>query len=325
MIQASDLSKDYSIHIRGQGLRGMTKTLFKSQKKVIHAVKKINLQIDEGELVGYIGPNGSGKSTTIKMLTGILEPTSGEVVVNGIVPSKDRIRNAMNIGVVFGQRTQLWWDLPVLETFELLRKLYDIPDRIYKENIQRFSELLNLNEFMEKPVRQLSLGQRMRAEFASALLHNPKVLFLDEPTIGLDVETKHRIWGFIKDMNQQRGTTMILTSHDMQDIENLSNRLIVINHGEKVFDGTLDVLKEKYDRTRRAVFRLSHMPDSLPQVNGAQIEQNADKLVIRYDRTLTGKQIVESIVQSCDVVDFELQGAHIDDIVMEVFNHHDDT
>ena len=256
------------------------------------------------------------------MLAGILEPTAGSVEVNGIVPSRHRIENAMNIGVVFGQRTQLWWDLPVGETFELLRRLYDIPNHIYQENIKEFTELLDLDELIGKPVRQLSLGQRMRAEFAAALLHNPNILFLDEPTIGLDVTVKHSIWDFIKKINQERGITMLLTSHDMQDIESLSNRLIVISHGEKVFDGSMDTLKEKYDRSRRAVFRLEKKHKVLPQIDGAEIKQEDDKLLIRYDRSISSKDIVKKMMESCEIADFELQGSNIDDIVMEVYRDH---
>lgn len=249
MISATMLCKDYQVVVRDKGLTGMIKSYFKPQKTIVHAVRNITMEIPEGQLVGYIGPNGSGKSTTIKMLSGILEPTGGRVEVAGLVPSRNRKQNAYNIGVVFGQRTQLWWDLPVQETFDLLKKIYSIPEETYRSNVDEFIDILDLKDILAKPVRQLSLGQRMRAEFAAALLHDPKVLFLDEPTIGLDVTAKYRIRDFIKKMHQERKVTVLLTSHDMQDIETLSDRLIVINHGEMIYDGTVNALKERFQTT----------------------------------------------------------------------------
>ena len=231
VIQATGLTKDYVINLKGKGLKGMTKSLFKSEKKIVHAVQDVNLQMDEGELVGYIGPNGAGKSTTIKMLSGILAPTAGTVRVCGLDPQKKRIQNALNIGAVFGQKTQLWWDLPVRETFELLRRMYSIPMDRYKKNVDEFMEYLDMGSFADQPVRQLSLGQRMRAEIAASLLHDPKVLFLDEPTIGLDVNVKVSMREFVKKINRERGVTILLTTRNLQDIEELEGHCLLQREG----------------------------------------------------------------------------------------------
>ena len=253
MIEATNLCKDYVVQLKGKGLAGMAKALVKSEKKIVHAVQDINLSIAEGELVGYIGPNGAGKSTTIKMLTGILQPTSGNVSVCGIEPAKNRIRNALNIGAVFGQKTQLFWDLPVRETFGLLKRMYQIDDHVYRRNLDDYMSFLEMGSFADQPVRQLSLGQRMRAEIAASLLHDPKVLFLDEPTIGLDIAVKIKMREFIQKINQDRHVTVLLTTHDLSDIESLARRIIVINHGMLGFDGTIEALAEKYAVNSRKI------------------------------------------------------------------------
>ena len=243
VIQATGLTKDYIINLKGKGLKGMAKSLFRSEKKTVHAVQDVDLTMDEGELVGYIGPNGAGKSTTIKMLSGILAPTAGTVRVCGIDPQKRRIQNALNIGAVFGQKTQLWWDLPVRETFELLRRMYNIPADRYKKNVDEFMDFLDMGPFADQAVRQLSLGQRMRAEIAASLLHDPKVRFLDEPTIGLDAVSKLAVRDFVRKLNREHGTTVILTTHDMQDIEALASRIILIGKGRILMDGTLEDIR----------------------------------------------------------------------------------
>ena len=250
MIEVKHISKDFVSPKKYPGLRGALKGLFSREKIVKNAVKDISFHIDKGEIVGYIGSNGAGKSTTIKMMTGILTPTSGECIANGINPSKDRKANAQNIGVVFGQRTQLWWDLPLNESFTILKEIYNVSDEDYKERMQFLNEVLELEEFMDRPVRTLSLGQRMRGDLGAALLHNPKILYLDEPTIGLDLVVKDNIRQAIKKINEMYETTIILTTHDIGDIEELCNRIIIIDNGTKIYDGSLKNLKDIYGSKR---------------------------------------------------------------------------
>ncbi len=237
MIHVKDLSKHFLIKKRKSGFLGSIASLFHSEKETLKAVDHISLDIEEGELVGYIGPNGAGKSTTIKMLTGILRPTSGEISVYGLDPAKDRSRNAFQIGVVFGQRSQLWMDLPVEESFDLLRSIYKIDPKIYQKKIDFFSELLGLQEFFKQQARKLSLGQRMKADLAASLLHSPRILFLDEPTIGLDLLVKEKVREFIQKINEEEKVTIILTTHDIQDIEFLAKRIILIDKGKIGYDG----------------------------------------------------------------------------------------
>ena len=246
MIEVKDLRKEFKKPIRGEGISGMIKTLFSRKYEVKEAVKGINFEIKEGEMVGYIGSNGAGKSTTIKMMCGILNPTGGKVLIDGMEPYKKRKQVAQNIGVVFGQKTQLWWDIQLIESFKVLKEIYQISDEDYKERMEFLESVLGLSDFLKQPVRTLSLGQRMRADLAASLLHNPKVLFLDEPTIGLDVLVKEKIREAIKEMNKKYNTTVILTTHDMADIENLCNRIIIIDEGNVIYDGDLLSIKNKF-------------------------------------------------------------------------------
>lgn len=262
-IEVEHLMKDFMIAKRETGFLGAVKSLVKREHIKKEAVQNISFSINEGEMVGYIGPNGAGKSTTIKMLTGILVPTSGCVKVNGIIPYENRQENAKNIGVVFGQRTQLWWDLPTIESFELLKEIYRVSDKRYKKNMDTFTEILGLDEFLNTPVRQLSLGQRMRADIAASLPHDPPILFLDEPTIGLDVVAKEKMRTFIKEINLERNITVILTTHDMEDIEKLCERMILIDHGQKVYDGEIAVVKERFGKTRTLIVDLEESSHSL--------------------------------------------------------------
>ena len=239
-IEVRDLCKDYRIAQTEKGFAGAVKSLFHREYRVKSAVRDVSFSIERGEIVGYIGPNGAGKSTTIKMLSGVLIPTSGTVSVGGIVPYKDRKENAKHIGVVFGQRSQLYWDLPISDTFDLYESLYDTPRDVFRKNCAFYTELLGMGEFIDQPVRQLSLGQKMKANVAIALLHDPDVLYLDEPTIGMDVVVKERIRAFLKELNRAYGTTILLTTHDMTDIEKVCARAIMINKGKKLFDGTLE-------------------------------------------------------------------------------------
>ena len=244
MITMEHVCKSYQIAKRNAGFAAACKALFHREYEVIQALDDVNFTIHDGEMVGYIGPNGAGKSSTIKILSGILTPDSGTVLVDGRVPYENRIEHVRQIGVVFGQRSQLWWDVPVIDSFMLLKDIYSIPDTEYKKNLAELTELLNLGELLRSPARQLSLGQRMRCEIAASLLHSPQILFLDEPTIGLDAVSKLAVSDFIRERNASHGTTMILTTHDMQDIEALASRIILIGRGRILMDGTLEDIKK---------------------------------------------------------------------------------
>ena len=244
MITMEHVCKSYKIAKRNAGFGEAVKALFHRDYEVIHALNDVSFTIRDGEMIGYIGPNGAGKSSTIKILSGILTPDCGTVLVDGRIPYKNRIKHVKEIGVVFGQRSQLWWDVPVIDSFELLKDIYSIPDPRYQQSLEELTELLNLSELLRSPARQLSLGQRMRCEIAASLLHRPRILFLDEPTLGLDAVSKLAVRDFILNQNKSHGTTVILTTHDMQDIEALASRIILIGKGRILMDGTLDDIKK---------------------------------------------------------------------------------
>ena len=258
MITMEHVCKSYRIAKRNAGFKEACKALFNREYEVIHALRDVSFTIHDGEMVGYIGPNGAGKSSTIKILSGILTPDSGTVLVNGRVPYKNRIAHVREIGVVFGQRSQLWWDVPVIDSFELLKDIYSIPQPVYQQSLEELTELLDLKELLRSPVRQLSLGQRMRCEIAASLLHRPRILFLDEPTIGLDAVSKLAVRDFIRKQNREHKTTVLLTTHDMQDIEALASRIILIGKGEILMDGTIKDIKsgnETIDETVAQLYR----------------------------------------------------------------------
>ena len=258
MITMEHVCKSYRIAKRNAGFKEACKALFNREYEVIHALRDVSFTIHDGEMVGYIGPNGAGKSSTIKILSGILTPDSGTVLVNGRVPYKNRIAHVREIGVVFGQRSQLWWDVPVIDSFELLKDIYSIPQPVYQQSLEELTELLDLKELLRSPVRQLSLGQRMRCEIAASLLHRPRILFLDEPTIGLGAVSKLAVRDFIRKQNREHKTTVLLTTHDMQDIEALASRIILIGKGEILMDGTLKDIKsgnETIDETVAQLYR----------------------------------------------------------------------
>ena len=289
IIETHDLRKTFRSVKRGEGIGGALAALFSRTIEEKVAVENVNVSIDEGELIGYIGPNGAGKSTTIKMLTGILVPTSGTIRVAGIVPYEKRNQNARNIGVVFGQRSQLYWDLPLRESFELLRAIYSVPRDRYKQNLDHFAEILDLERFMSTPVRQLSLGERMRGDFAAAMMHDPKIVYLDEPTIGLDVVAKEAIREFIAMINRDRGTTVILTTHDLADVERLTPRIILIDEGTVIYDGALERLRTEYGTHR--ISRRHHAVRiaavrTISKCEGAVVEKDEENNVVRlgFDR-----------------------------------------
>ena len=320
IIRTRDLRKVFRVIDRTPGLAGTLKTLFSRKYVERVAVEGISMSLDEGELVGYIGPNGAGKSTTIKMLTGILVPSSGDITVAGFVPYRERKRNARNIGVVFGQRSQLYWDLPLIESFELLRAIYHVPQSRYRENLKSFGELLDLGSFMKTPVRQLSLGQRMRGDFAAAMLHDPKIVYLDEPTIGLDVVAKDAIRTFIAEVNRERGTTFILTTHDLADVERLCRRIVLIDHGKLVYDGEVETLKEQYGTHRTLVVEFSENSPEVA-VEGAEVESREGPSVrYKFDRrTISADQLIRRVADSYAINDVTLEEPDLESIIRRIY------
>lgn len=333
IIEARGLKKVFKQAIKDPGLGGAIKHLFTQQYREKYAVEGIDLTIEEGETVAYVGPNGAGKSTTIKMLCGVLVPSGGEILVDGRVPHKQRMENAQRIGAVFGQRTQLWWDIPVRESLTLLRDIYQVPPAVFKKNLDGFTELLGMESFLHLSARKLSLGQRMRADLAAALLHDPKIVYLDEPTIGLDVAVKHRIRDFIKEMNRDKGTTMMLTTHDLGDIENLCERLVIIDQGRIIYDGKLQKVKDTFARERIIHTQLSapivgaaelfaDMPDVAVENSDGDEEQGngVPSLSIKFDRFhCTASEIVKRVMTHGEVVDFRIDEPSIEEIITRVY------
>jgi ABC-2 type transport system ATP-binding protein len=329
IIRVTDLSKTFRTLKRKPGLAGAIRNLFSNDYEESKAVDKISFEIAPGELVGYIGPNGAGKSTTIKMLTGILHPTSGEILVDGLVPQRDRVRNSYKIGVIFGQRSQLMWDIPPGDSFELMRKMYAIPKARYQANLKQFVDLLELGEFIQRSVRQLSLGQRMRCELVAALLHDPKIIYMDEPTIGLDVVAKERIREFILRLNQERGTTILLTTHDIGDIERLCRRVMIIDKGRLIYDGSLAEIRRQYGRLRRIVFSLAEavnpqaLTESLQPIgSGLEAKTRADgNLVVSFDpQHVAATTLTRHIVNCFPVSDLAVEEADLEAIIREIYH-----
>lgn len=324
IIEVKDLVKTYKVIEKEAGMLGYFKNLIKPKYKEFEAVKGINFNIQEGELVGYIGENGAGKSTTIKMLTGLLTPTSGKVFVNGIVPNEKRIENNKNIGAVFGQKTQLWWDLPVIESFRLIKKMYKIPEGEYRKNLKRFTEILELNDLLDKQVKNLSLGQKMRCEIAATFLHNPKIVYLDEPTIGLDVFVKENIRKFIKDVNREKKITVILTTHDLKDIEDVCDRIILLDKGQIIYDGEKQKFKDTYGRYVLAELVIKDKHGNINEnanINGVHILEETDrKLKIKFSHEeMTIVKIMEEISKYCVIEDIHMKEAELEDILKEIY------
>ena len=323
-IEVNNLVKEYKIIEKEKGIKGYLKHLIKPKYKILKAVNGINFSINEGELVGYIGENGAGKSTTIKMLTGLLTPTSGKVIVNGIVPNEKRIQNNKNIGAVFGQKTQLWWDLPVIESFDLIKKMYRIPEDEYKENLKKFTEILELDDLLDKQVKNLSLGQKMRCEIAATFLHNPKVVYLDEPTIGLDVLVKEKIRKFIKDINKEKKTTVILTTHDLKDIEDVCNRIILLDKGEIIYDGDKQKFKDSYGKYVTAEIsvkdKLKDFKD-IENINNFQIiDETENKVKIKFNHEETTiMKVIDEMSNNCKIEDIHMKEEELEDILKEIY------
>ena len=318
-ISVENLNKTFKVPQSGSGLKDAFRSLFKRDYKYINAVDNISFDIDEGEVVAYIGPNGAGKSTTIKMLCGILKPDSGTISVNGFNPFNDRKKYVGNIGVVFGQKSQLWWDIPALDSFQLLKSIYKISDEEYNNTLDDLIKLLDLKEFLHTPVRQLSLGQRMRCEIAASLLHNPKILFLDEPTIGLDAVSKVQVRNFIKEINKRKKVTVILTSHDMSDIEALTNRLIVIGHGKKLYDGSLKGIKSKFANNKRVEIIFEKL-NKIPNIKNTKvIEQNKNRILLEIDNNTSVSNIINKYSKECEIKDVNVYEDNLDDIIFKLY------
>ena len=316
MIEARAVSKRFRQHKRFAGFLGALKTLVTAEYTEVTAVEDVSFSIAAGEAVGYLGPNGAGKSTMIKMMTGILVPTSGDVTVLGRTPHEKRLEIARQIGVVFGQRSQLWWDLPLADSFELHRRIYDIPEARYRDNLKRFSELLDLTSFLDRAVRQLSLGQRMRAEIVMALLHDPKVLFLDEPTIGLDVVAKDAVRKFLAEVNRERGVTIILTTHDLQDIETICPRLIMVDHAKLIFDGELKRLRSALGSSRRLTLEFGADPGPLPLTTATQTADEGLRkhyLIDREDVSLV--DVLGEVGNGRDLKDIAVEEPNIEEVI----------
>lgn len=325
VIELKSVSKKFVSTKHYPGFKGAVKGLFTKEKEQKTAVDDVSFSIKEGEIVGYIGSNGAGKSTTIKMMSGILTPTEGTCLVNGIEPYKNRKSNAKNIGVVFGQRTQLWWDLPLSETYTVLKEIYEVSDEDFKERMNFFYEILELEPFIHSSVRTLSLGQRMRADLAAALLHNPKVLYLDEPTIGLDIVVKDRMRHAIKEINQKYHTTVILTTHDLGDIEELCNRIIIIDAGKKIYDGSLSDLKKSYGGNCSVHFEVKEVPgqDKIAALREElEIMINQKKLSVNFNKTdFSVADVIAKIMAITEVTDVQIKETELTDIVKKIYQH----
>jgi ABC-2 type transport system ATP-binding protein len=319
LIEMKNINKEFQVHKREKGFINGVKSLIHRKYETVRAVSDMNFNIERGELVGYIGQNGAGKSTTIKMLSGILVPTSGEVTVNGITPHKNRRENAMHIGVVFGQRSQLNWDLPMEDTFDLYRKMYKVSYENYKRNVDFFVELLGMQDFLRKPVRQLSLGQKMRAEIAISLLHDPDILYLDEPTIGLDVLVKEKIRSFIRELNAEKKTTVILTTHDMTDIDTICDRIIMIDKGKKLIDEPLEKFKGKYNNEYLLEVEFVDVPQVIDSRLTPKVIKGNRITYLCSKKDLSTKQALTYIINNFDVEDVSVKMVDIDEIVRTLY------
>ena len=322
LIHVEELHKEFRVYRHHRGALGSLRNLVTREYRTIKAVDGVSFDIDKGELVGYLGPNGAGKSTTIKMLTGILVPTSGVVDVDGRVPWQQRVDHALGMGVVFGQRTGLWWDLPVIESFDLLGSIYRIPPERYRRNLDRSVALLEIEPFLYTPVRSLSLGQRMRADLAAALLHDPPLLFLDEPTIGLDVVAKERIRQFIRTINREQGVTVVLTTHDLGDVEKLCERILMIDRGHLMFDGTLEELRDRFSGDRILVVDFDGPPPVLALPGTELVRQEASRVWLRVRRNGGAADAMLALFRDYHIRDISVQEPEIEEIVRQVYEQY---
>ena len=324
IIEVKDLSKEYKIVRRDSGIKNAFKSFMKRDYRIVRAVDKVSFSIKKGEIVGYIGPNGAGKSTTIKMLSGILKPDEGVINIMGMDPTVDRIKYVKEIGVVFGQKSQLWWDIPAEDSFDLLKDIYKIPDDEYEKNKQELVKILHLEEIIKSPVRQLSLGERMKCELVASLLHSPKILFLDEPTIGLDAVSKVIVRDFIKKINKLKKITVILTTHDMADIESLTDRLIMIGHGKKLYDGSVKDIKKKYSNEKIVeVIYEGVLKDKIVNDKIDILEETQGLIRMKIDTRKTKvSDIVRKYSEVCEIKDINVIETGIDDIIYKLYQEY---
>ncbi|PAD81421.1 ABC transporter [Niallia circulans] len=324
LIKVKGINKSFKVAKRAAGLREGLKALVSREHTIIHALKDVSFTINPGEIVGYIGPNGAGKSTTIKVMSGILVPDSGACEIMGYTPWQDRVEYVKNIGVVFGQRSQLWWDVPVIDSFALLKDIYHVSDKDYKETLSLLMETLELKDIIHSPVRQLSLGQRMRCEIAASLIHNPQILFLDEPTIGLDAVSKIAVRNFIKKINKQKNVTVILTTHDMFDIEALCDRVLLIGKGSLLYDGNLQELRSRFGshRTITADYKSSNAPIEIP---GADIlSWTEERAILSVDTSVISvSKVIMQLSHSLDLVDVSVTSQPIEDIIVQLYKEYE--
>mgnify|MGYP002510635861 CR=1 FL=1 len=320
-IVLDNVVKEYIVAKKKKGMLGALANLFHSEKIRVEAVKGISCRIEKGEIVGYIGPNGAGKSTTIKMMSGIMHPTSGNILINGMSPQKRRKEVVKHLGVVFGQRTQLYWDLRLGETFELLKRIYRLPDGQYNGTLEELRAVLGLDEFMDIPVRQLSLGQRMRGELAAAMLHEPEILFLDEPTIGLDIDAKQAIRDYILEMNRRKKTTVILTSHDLEDVMKLCTRLIVINKGIIVEDGPISEIVSRMATYRMLVLEVAEPVQSIACDKVEIMKIEGRKVWCKFDHhAYTAAEIIHALGQELKIVDLSVREPDVEDAITNIYH-----
>lgn len=331
MIEVNNLTKTFKVLKRKEGLKGAFTDLFSKDYEYVTAVNDVSVSIGEGEIIGYVGPNGAGKSTTIKMMTGILKPTSGSIIIDNREPYENRREHMRNIGVVFGQRSQLWWSLPVRESFKVLKEIYMVEDSVYEENLRMFESLVDIESLYAKPVRQMSLGQRMLCEVVAAFLHNPKVVFLDEPTIGLDVAVKDSIRNLIRRLNQEKGTTIILTSHDTRDIESLCKRVVIIDKGTMIFDDSIDNLKQMFGRYRTVKLKMEkssfvsgqaekmladHFKEN--EVTLSDIGEESISFTVN-EQKIEVKTVLEVILANLSFLDLEMQDVGVEEVIKRIY------
>ena len=321
IIKAENLSKQYIVHKRTAGISGLLKSIIKSERAVVNAVNNISFTVEKGEIIGFVGPNGAGKSTTIKMITGILLPTSGMIETMAMEPFKKRKTLVKKIGIVMGHRSQLWWNLPLMESFELIKAIYKIPNVIYQRNINLFVEIFELENLCKTPIRQMSLGQRVRAELAASLLHDPELVLLDEPTIGLDVVVKERLREIIKKINKEQGTTFLLTTHDMNDVEKLCQRVICIDKGKIIYNGDIDALKNEYNTHSTIVFR-NGGSTNIDFGHNLLVEIKGDEYRIKVNKKeISQSEVAAMIFHKCEnVMDFKIIEPTIEEIFKYFYN-----
>ncbi|MGF7060430.1 ABC transporter ATP-binding protein [Brassicibacter mesophilus] len=323
MIEVEALCKSFKVVKRGSGINAAVKSLFNPQYSTIQALDDISFKIDEGEIVGYIGPNGAGKSTTIKIISGILVPDSGKCNILGNTPWKNRVNHVKNIGVVFGQRSQLWWDVPVIDSYNLLKDIYKISHNDFKDNLELLTNTLDLSTLLSTPVRQLSLGQRMRCEIGASLLHNPKILFLDEPTIGLDAVSKIAVRNFIKTINKEKKITVILTTHDMSDIEALAERIILIGKGKLLLDGTLSELKNRFVTHKTLTVDFTENNEDINVEGTTLLFKSKERLTLSVDlEKIKVSEVIGLLSKKLDIVDVSVDSRPIEEIIVALYKEY---